>query len=393
MSLPSEPLAISSSTALVDRHRPSEETAFTEIFTCHQQMIYRVCLRYLGHHHDAEDVTQETFRRAALAMPKVDSQRPIEPWLVTIAANRCRTFLNRRQRDRLTDRMDDESRVIPTQSDSTHRIALEEQIDHALDRLPEHQRRAFELVHQRELSYPEAAGVMGRSTGTIKTWVHRAKLAMQNTLLAGNADPLPIRPSVSTTSASTERRHERSTAPRWIASAILFAGLYAGGRIASLPPDAPPIHLAATSETGTLPPMPAGSGPDENQFVAGETGVLNKPFVAPELSDAIDWQMVSLDAFSRARFTIDDIHSLPVSDWVDQSSPAIRNLRSGIDPLGRTLQRLVLLFQSEVAALDPPPASAPGYGAIDQRLPQGSSFPNTFSGEGTIAPTIFAVVS
>ena len=47
----------------------------------------------LDHRQDAEDVTQETFLRALRAIFGFDSARPIRPWLLEIAANRCRTAL------------------------------------------------------------------------------------------------------------------------------------------------------------------------------------------------------------------------------------------------------------------------------------------------------------
>jgi|GEM_PF-6344995 len=89
-------LAMLSNEALADAYLGRDarmDSAFTELFRRHRDLVYRVCVRWLGHHQDAEDLTQETFRRVAASIQSWDRSRPIEPWLTTIAGNRCRSFL------------------------------------------------------------------------------------------------------------------------------------------------------------------------------------------------------------------------------------------------------------------------------------------------------------
>ena len=52
----------------------------------------------LGQREDAEDATQETFVRVAKNLHRWDPERKFEPWLLTIAGNRCRTRLSKRKR-------------------------------------------------------------------------------------------------------------------------------------------------------------------------------------------------------------------------------------------------------------------------------------------------------
>ena len=52
----------------------------------------------MGHRHDAEDVAQEVFVRALRGIAGFDAERPVRPWLLGIAANRCRTALSKRGR-------------------------------------------------------------------------------------------------------------------------------------------------------------------------------------------------------------------------------------------------------------------------------------------------------
>ncbi|MFG0255504.1 MAG: RNA polymerase sigma factor [Rhodopirellula sp. JB053] len=373
MSPHTQSFAVLSNAALVDRCQHQDDAAFTEIFRRHRQMVYRVCLRYLGHHHDAEDVTQETFRRAAMAIPRVDSRRPLEPWLVTIAANRCRTFLSRRSSDRTHDQLDEALPAVQSRTDVERILSLDEQIKDALGRLPDNQRRAFELIHRKELSYPEAASVMGRSTGTIKTWVRRAKLTMQH-VLAGEVNPAP-----SQTSPATHRSAAKVAATS-VAMVLVMGGLWMGSA-------AQKDHASVSEKTSAgaafAANQPSETTPSPHSHLALGTPVDDRdqatspviPGFTPESASNVDWQFVSLQSFSRARFAVDDIQALPVAEWVEGTTPTIVHLKSGIEPLGKTLRRVACLFQCDLAASRPSPAainlpnSVPSFESLDANEP------------------------
>ena len=59
---------------------------------------YGLCVRLLNHRHDAEDVTQEVFLRVFRSLNRWDAVRPLKPWVMGIAVNRCRTWLSQRSR-------------------------------------------------------------------------------------------------------------------------------------------------------------------------------------------------------------------------------------------------------------------------------------------------------
>lgn len=172
-------LAMLSNEALADAYVGRDarmDSAFTELFRRHRELVYRVCVRWLGHHQDAEDVTQETFRRVAASIQSWDRSRPIEPWLTTIAGNRCRSFLaKQRSKPRLAGIDETQTLIAPVDSPASGVQADQSLID-AMASLPASSRHAFELVHFDGMSYEQASNVMGHPAGTIKTWVHRARL-------------------------------------------------------------------------------------------------------------------------------------------------------------------------------------------------------------------------
>ena len=138
-----------------------------------QGVIFGLCLRMLGHRQDAEDVAQEVFLRALRGVAGFDGSRPLRPWLLGIAANRCRTALARRAR-----------RPAPVESAADcvdHRPGLADpddlagELERALARLRPEYRLVFALYHDQGLPYEEIARALGRPVGTVKTWLHRAR--------------------------------------------------------------------------------------------------------------------------------------------------------------------------------------------------------------------------
>jgi len=138
-------------------------------------IVFGLCYRMLNHRQDAEDVTQETFLRALRAIFGFDSARPIRPWLLEIAANRCRTALAlRMRRPRLApvSAAEDHADPRPGVNDPDN---LAGELERALDRLRPEYRLIFSLYHEQNLSYEEIAQSLDRPVGTVKTWLHRAR--------------------------------------------------------------------------------------------------------------------------------------------------------------------------------------------------------------------------
>ena len=73
--------------------RAGDPQALRLLIEQYQGVVFGLCYRMMNHRQDAEDVVQETFVRALKAIAGFDTARPIRPWLLEIAANRCRTAL------------------------------------------------------------------------------------------------------------------------------------------------------------------------------------------------------------------------------------------------------------------------------------------------------------
>ena len=161
--------------ALVESLRSGDPQAPRLLIERYQGVVFGLCYRMMNHQQDAEDVTQETFIRALRAMAGFDASRPIRPWLLEIAANRCRTALVRRgRRPPLTSVEPDEDCVDP-RAGPADPDDLAGELERALKGLRPEYRLVFVLFHEQNLSYDEIARAVSRPVGTVKTWLHRAR--------------------------------------------------------------------------------------------------------------------------------------------------------------------------------------------------------------------------
>jgi len=170
---------VSADAALVKRCLSGEAAATRELVERFQNDVLAVCRRLLAHLHDAEDVAQEVFLRVFRSLSRWDNDRPLRPWVLGIAVNRCRTWIGKRAKaPALADYLDESPDCKPA-DDSAEMVR---EIRAAVDALREEYREVFVLFHEQGQPYEEIAEAVGRPVGTVKTWLHRARLEVLDRL-------------------------------------------------------------------------------------------------------------------------------------------------------------------------------------------------------------------
>lgn len=155
-----------------------------------QSMVFALCFRMLGHRQDAEDVVQEVFIRAFRSLHQWDSSRPLKPWLLTIAGNRCRTMISTRPRTRLLSIITDpetDSSAASSATDCPQDLA--EELQKALEQVRPEYRLCFILHHQDELNLAQISEIVGAPEGTIKTWLFRVRQELASHLRRRGIEP------------------------------------------------------------------------------------------------------------------------------------------------------------------------------------------------------------
>jgi RNA polymerase sigma-70 factor (ECF subfamily) len=164
---------------LVRRCLRGESHAIQTLVDRFQSGVLGLCLRLLNHRQDAEDVTQEVFLRIFRSLRRWDASRPLKPWIMGITLNRCRTWLAQRaRRPELADYLQD---VVPGRPEDDS-AELVREIEAALRELRPDYRSVFVLFHEHGQAYEDIAAAMERPVGTIKTWLHRARLEVLDRL-------------------------------------------------------------------------------------------------------------------------------------------------------------------------------------------------------------------
>ena len=159
--------------ALVRRCLRGDEQAIRTLVERFQAEVYGLCVRLLSHRHDAEDVSQEVFLRIFRSLRRWDESRPLKPWIMGITLNRCRTWLAQRvRRPELADYLQD---VAPSRPEDDS-AELVREIEAAVGELRVEYRSVFVMFHEQGQPYEDIAEALDRPVGTVKTWLHRARL-------------------------------------------------------------------------------------------------------------------------------------------------------------------------------------------------------------------------
>ena len=83
---------------LLTRYTEGEEAAFREIVNRYKNGLYAFLRMFLNRRELVEDVFQETFLQLFSSRESFDTNRPLRPWLFTIAANKAKDALRKWQR-------------------------------------------------------------------------------------------------------------------------------------------------------------------------------------------------------------------------------------------------------------------------------------------------------
>jgi RNA polymerase sigma-70 factor, ECF subfamily len=167
-----------------------EEQGFVGLYRKYQGPIYRFALQICGIRHVAEEVTQDTFLSLIRTPRNYHSDRgPLLLYLFGIAR---RLVWKSARRDRVYEAIDIYRDLPFTLPDYAAEFARQDQakrLRQAILSLPRKYREVIVLCSLQELSYEEAAVVVGSSIGTVRSRMHRAKQLLLRKVKEGGSVP------------------------------------------------------------------------------------------------------------------------------------------------------------------------------------------------------------
>jgi RNA polymerase sigma-70 factor, ECF subfamily len=161
-----------------DPAKAALDAAFEDLYRAHLRDVYSYAYYRIGNHHDAEDLTEQTFLQAYRHFERARREsdgRPLRPWLIRIAHNLASNYHRDRSRRPQTalESADPVSHPHDTEQVVEGREELRQVID-GLTELPGDRRDALIMRFALGMSNREIARALGRSDGATKVLIHRA---------------------------------------------------------------------------------------------------------------------------------------------------------------------------------------------------------------------------
>ena len=175
---------------LVERAQAGDLGAFNDLVTCYQDQLYGLVARMVPDPDQAADAVQEAFFSA---YRNLDSFRggSVKSWLSRIAINAAMDLQRARKRRPVQPypELDDDSWQPPTgeDADPERQVVTGERVrvlTAALAAIGDDQRAAIVLFDVEGFDYGEIAEMTGVSLGTVKSRIHRGRLALRRRLEA-----------------------------------------------------------------------------------------------------------------------------------------------------------------------------------------------------------------
>lgn len=173
---------------LLARYAAGEEAAFRELVSRYRNSLYAFLRQFLNRHDLVEDVFQETFLQLFSSRDSFDQNRPLRPWLFTIAANKAKDALRKWQRtsavpigtmaDSQELSFDDMLNTVTADStlpsDELQKNETASRVGQIVADMPENLREILILAYFQKFSYKQMADMLGIPIGTVKSRLHTA---------------------------------------------------------------------------------------------------------------------------------------------------------------------------------------------------------------------------
>jgi RNA polymerase sigma-70 factor (ECF subfamily) len=165
---------------------------FSDLYRAHGRDVYSYAYYRCGNHHDAEDLTEQTFLQAYRHFERAQAEsngRPLRPWLIRIAHNLAANYY--RDRSRRPQTQLEDAAVLSDPHETADLVEGREELQAVLEgvaALADDRREALIMRFALGMDNKEIARALGRSEGATKVLLHRAIKQLEQRLGQGGGD-------------------------------------------------------------------------------------------------------------------------------------------------------------------------------------------------------------
>ena len=173
---------------LLAQFAEGDEAAFRELVNRYKNGLYSFLRQFLNYQDMVEDTFQETFLQLFTSRDSFDTSRPLRPWLFTIAANKAKDALRKRQRtaaipigtiaDSQEMSFDDVLNTLTSDSsmpyEDLQKSETASRVGQVITDMPENLREILILAYFDKFSYKQMAQILSIPIGTVKSRLHTA---------------------------------------------------------------------------------------------------------------------------------------------------------------------------------------------------------------------------
>ena len=172
--------------AWIKRCQNGDKDAFEPLVRQNAGKIQRLVWGMLGERReDTDDVVQEIFIKAYLALPRFRGDARFSTWVYRIAVNHCRDYLKRGgplpvelSEEKIADEPAPEDKDAQDALREMQERRASEELQELLSQLPEKHRRILVMREIEKMSYDEIGEVLQIRPGTVRSRLNRARANM-----------------------------------------------------------------------------------------------------------------------------------------------------------------------------------------------------------------------
>jgi RNA polymerase sigma-70 factor (ECF subfamily) len=181
---------------LIALARTGSERAYRELLDRYQRPVFSLVYRMVRDRELAEDLAQETFVKVFTHLESFNPKYKLSSWIFKIASNLAIDSLRRKELETVSldgsrhaetaDEVEATRITVESRDESPEEFLeakeLGAEIEQAIAQLRPEYRTAILLRHVEGRPYEEISDIMGIPLGTVKTYIHRARSELRETL-------------------------------------------------------------------------------------------------------------------------------------------------------------------------------------------------------------------